>query len=155
MFSISTDNSFRITRHKMLNSIELEKLAYCYTCSTCAIKDDLDILFFLSCDFECIDKTSKYDDRSTMLIIMHDRNIELSLESLFDLKTSWSRYIFEIDPSKSISNIFYRRDKFFDILSPDNDRKCIDSCKFLEEDTLPFHDWHRCLVPKISESENS
>jgi hypothetical protein len=88
-----------------------------------------------------------------MLIIVHYGDIELIFEPLFDLETAWSSYIFEIDPSETISDIFHRCYKFIDILRPDDDRECVYSCKLLEEDTFPFHDWHTCFMAEISESE--
>ena len=139
----------------MSDSIESEKLRNRDSCSSCSVEYDLYILFLLSSDFESIDESCEYCDSSPVLIIVHDGDIELSLQSVFDLETSWCCDILEVDSTEAISDIFDRFYEFLDILRPDDDRECIDSSEFPKENTLPFHDWHRCLVSEVSESEDS
>ena len=151
--STTMDNPFRITSDKVLDSIEVEELRDSDSRGTSTIEDNLDILFFLTSHFECIDEACEDDDRGTVLIIMHDGDIEFRLQSFFDLETPRSGDILEVDPTESVGNIFDRRDKGFDILCPDDNREGIHSSKFPKKDTLPFHDGHTRLVSEISESE--
>lgn len=139
----------------MPDSIEMEELGDRHTRSTCTVENDFDIFLLLTCDLECIDESCKYYDSCPVLVIMHDGDIEFSFEPVLYLKTSWSRYILKIDTAECISDMLHSRDEFFDILRVDNNRECINSCKLLEENTLPLHDWHRCLVTEVTKSEDS
>lgn len=126
------NRSNRIYHHDISNSIEEEELAYSNSRSSYPIDDNTNILLLFPCDFQCIDESSKYYDSCPMLIIMHHRDIEFRLESLFYLKTPGCRNIFEIDSTESISNIANGFDKFFDILGSDNNRECIHITEFFE-----------------------
>ena len=134
----------------MLYPIETEEFRDRDSSSSRSVEHDFYVFFFLSCDFQRIDQSCKDSDSCPVLIIMHDRDIELRLESLFDLETPWCCDIFEIDPSESIGDIFHSFDKLLDILRPDDDRESIDSCEFFKEYTLPFHDRHARSVSEIS-----
>jgi hypothetical protein len=81
---------------------------------------------------------------------VHDRDIELSLESILYLEAARSRYIFEIYPTESVSDIFDSLYEFIYILRTYDDREGIDSCELLKKDTLPFHDRHTRLMSEIS-----
>ena len=72
----------------MLYSVEIEELTDSYSRRSCSVEYDLYVLLLLSGDFESIDKSCEYYDRCPVLIIVHDRDIELRLQSLFDLETS-------------------------------------------------------------------
>lgn len=73
----------------MLYSVEMEKFTDSDSCSACSVEYYLYIFLFLSSDFESIDQSCQYYYSRTVLIIMHDRDIELRLQSLLDLETSW------------------------------------------------------------------
>ena len=138
----------------MTYSVEMEEFAYSDSCRPSSVQNHSDIFFLLSCDFESIYESCEYHDSRPVLVIMHDRDVELSLQTLFDLEASRCRDIFEVDPTESIGDMLHRLDELFDILCADDDRKGIDSCKLLEEHTLPFHDRHTRPMSEIPESEN-
>lgn len=116
----------------MPDTIEVEELRYSDTSSPCTIEYYFDIFFLFSCNTQSIDESCEHDDSRTVLVIVHNGDVELLLESVFYLETSWSSYIFEIDTTETIGNIFDCCDELLDILSPDNNRECINSGKFLE-----------------------
>lgn len=149
------DDPLGVTRDEVLYSVEMKELTYSNSCCTCTVEYDLDIFLLFSCHLQCIDESCEDNYGSAMLVIMHHWDIELSLESILDLETPRSRDILEIDPTESIGDIFHCLDEFLCVLSPDDDRECIHSCEFLKQDTLPFHNWHRCLVSEIPETEDS
>lgn len=70
----------------MLYSIEIEELRDSDSGSSGSVEYYLDIFLFLSCDFQGIDKSCEDDYSSSMLIIVHDWDIKLCLQSLFDLE---------------------------------------------------------------------
>lgn len=90
IFTIFVDDTFCITSKKVSHSIKVEKFQNGDSGSSNSVKNYTNIFFLSSCNFQRIYKCCKCDDRSSMLIIMHNRNIEFSLQSLFDLETSRS-----------------------------------------------------------------
>ena len=86
IITIAMDDPLRITRDNMTYPIDIEELTDGDSCSSRSIEDDSDIFFFLISDFQSIDKSGKDDDRCPVLVIVHDRDIELSFQALFDLE---------------------------------------------------------------------
>ena len=121
-----------ITHNDVLYTPELKELHDSRSGCSRSVYDHAYVFFLLPCDFQAIYETGKSNNSRSMLIIMHDRDVELCLESIFDLKTSWSREIFEINPSKCESDIFDSLDNLFGILGREYDREGINSSKFLK-----------------------
>ena len=143
-----------VAHDDILYAPELKELHDGGSGSSWSVYDHAYAFFLFACDFETVYETGKSDNSRSMLIIMHDRDIELCLESIFDLKTSWGREIFEINPSKCESDVFDGLYNLFGILCREYDRKRIDSSKFLKEYTLSLHDRESCQRSDISQSED-
>ena len=86
---------------------------------------------------------------------MEYRNVELFLETLFDFEAAGSRDIFEVDPAEGRCDALDRFDDFVGVLRVQADRECVDSCEFVEQDRLAFHNRQRCFRTDIAESEDS
>lgn len=142
--------SSTIYHDNIFDPIEEKKLCYRNSCCSYSIDYHFYFFFFLSSDFERIDKSCKTNYCSSVLIIVKYGDIKLSLESLLDFKTSRSRDIFEINSSKYRSNILDSFDNFFGVLCIKHDRKCIESCKLLKESTFSFHHGKSCFRSNVS-----
>ena len=76
-----------------------------------------------------------------MLVIVHNRHIELSFERIFNIKTLWSSNIFQIYTTKARSNVQNRFNNFVRVLSCENNRKSINVGKLFKQNCLSFHNW--------------
>ncbi len=74
-----------------------------------------------------------------MLIVVKNRNVELLLESLFDLETTRRRDVFEVDTAKRGRDRLHGSHDLVRIFRIQADRKSVDARKLLEQHRLPFH----------------
>ena len=73
----------------MSDSVETEEFRDRDSSSSRSVEHYANIFFFLSGDFQRIDQSCKDSDSCPVLVIVHDRDIELSFQSFFDLETPW------------------------------------------------------------------
>lgn len=88
IFSSTMNYPFTITSDKVFYSVKGKKFCNCYTCCSSPVKYHPYILFLFSCDFQGVYECCEGHDRCSMLIIVHNRNIQFCLESFFDFETS-------------------------------------------------------------------
>ena len=67
---------------------------------TCTGYYDFDLFNFFIRQFQCIDQCSTRDDGRSMLVIMHQGNVQFCFESIFDLKCLGGLYVFKVDASE-------------------------------------------------------
>ena len=137
----------------MFHTIECEELRDGDPSRTSTIQYDSNMRDRFSGNRESIDEGCEDDDRCPMLIIVHDGNIEFRFQAFLDLETSRCGNIFKINTSESIGNIFYGRDKCFNILGTDNNRKSVNTSELPEEQTFSLHHWHTRTMSEITETE--
>jgi len=115
----------------------------------------MDILFLLANNFKCIGKTCQCDDRSTMLVIMEDRNITFFFQFLFNFETSRCGNIFQVYSTKGTGDHIDCIYNFVHIVAFNAEWKCIYITKCLEKDTFTFHNRHSGFWSNVSKSKNS
>ena len=87
-----------------------------------------------------------------MLIVVHDWNIKLFLQALFDVKTIGRLDVLKVDAPKSWSNCFYSINKFIRICRVQFKIKHINIREDFEQYALSFHHWLRRLRTYISKT---
>ena len=65
-----------------------------------SVHHDFEVAHLLANDLQRINQGSEDDDCRAVLVVMHYRNVELFLESFFNLETTRRRDIFEIDSTE-------------------------------------------------------
>ena len=99
---------------------------------TCTGYYNFDLFYFFIRQFQCIDQCSTGDDGRSMLVIMHQGNVQFCFESIFDLKCLRGLYVFKVDTSECGGNGFYSLDKFFSVFFIDFNIKNIYVCKYFK-----------------------
>ena len=87
-----------------------------------------------------VDERCRGDDRRSVLVVVHDRNVQLLDEPPFDLETFGSFYVFEIDPAEGGGDSLDGGDELLRIGRIDLDVEGIDSGEVLEKHAFALHD---------------
>ena len=95
-------------------------------------------------------KCGKHYNRSTVLVIMENRNIESLAQPSLNFKATRCRNVFKVNSAKAGSNNFNGANDFVHVLGVEADGPRIDIGKFFEQRRLAFHDRHRCLRTNVS-----
>ena len=74
-----------------------------------------------------------------MLVIVHDRYVQLFFQTLLYLETFRSLYVFQIDAAERGSYRLYRFDEFVRVFFIDFDVEYIDAGIDFKEQSLAFH----------------
>ena len=87
-----------------------------------------------------VDERCRGDDRRSVLVVVHDRNVQLLDEPPFDLETFGSFYVFEIDPAEGGGDSLDGGDELLRIGRIDLDVEGVDSGEVLEKHAFALHD---------------
>ena len=101
--------------------------------STGTIDNDFHLGDVLTCNLKRIFQTCCRDDGSTMLVVMHHRDVESLLQTLFDVEALRSLDVLQVDTTERWSNALYNFTEFFWVFFVNLDIKDIDSTINLEE----------------------
>ncbi len=95
-------------------------------------------------------------DRSAVLVVVEDRDVEPLLEPALDLEAAWGRDVLEVDPAEAGRGSPRRRRRLISIRvgRREADRPGIDAAELLEQHRLALHHGHRRLGADVSESEH-
>ena len=89
-----------------------------------------------------------------MLVVVQDRDVEVALETLFDLEATRRADVLEIDPSEPGRDPPNGVDDLVRILRPQADRVGVDVGEFLEQHRLAFHHRHGGFRPDVAQTEH-
>ncbi len=119
-----------------------------------SIDDDLDFVDLLAGDLERVVESGERDDGGTVLVVMHERDVEFGLEAFFDFETARGGDVFEVDAAEGRGDGLDRRDDFLSILRGQYDGESVDSGEFLEEHAFAFHDRESGEGADVAKAEN-
>ena len=83
-----------------------------------------------------------------------DRDVELFLEPLFDLKAARRGNVFQVYAAESCRDCLDGAHDLVRVFGVQANRKGVDSAKFFEEHCLPFHHRHGRSRPDVAEAEH-
>ena len=89
-----------------------------------------------------------------MLVIMHDWNVQFSLQATFNFKSLWGFNVFKIDSSKRRSNGLNGRYKLIHIGCVYLNIKHIDVCENLEKNGFTLHDRLACFRANVAQTKH-
>lgn len=107
---------------------------------TGAVDDDLRLVDAFPAQVHRVDERCRGDDRRSVLVVVHDRNVQLLDEPPFDLETFGSFYVFEIDPAEGGGDSLDGGDELLRIGRIDLDVEGVDSGEVLEKHAFALHD---------------
>src|SRR5690625_2779261 len=91
-----------------------------------------DLVDFFVDQFKRIEQGCCGDDRGSMLVVMHHRNIKFFFEPFLDFETFRTFDVFQIDPSESGFQCFDYIDKFIGIVDIQFEIKDVDVCIYFK-----------------------
>src|SRR5262249_40261296 len=94
-------------------------------------------------NLECVHERGEDDDRRAMLVVMHDRDVEGLLESVFDLEAAWRADVFEVDAAEAWCDRLDGPNDGVGLLRRQTDGPAVNVGELAEEHALAFHDRQR------------
>ena len=133
VFSVSMkDDAFLIATEQMGHAGGKKHTAAGGARGAESIHHDMNLIDRFPDHDECVGQGCEQHDCRSMLVVVHDRDVQRGLEATFDLETARCTDIFEIDGAESRRDGLHRSDDFVRILRVQADGPGIDSCQFLE-----------------------
>ena len=105
-------------------------------------------------DLERVDDARCRDDRSSMLVIVEDRDLHPGLQLLFDFEAGGGGDILEVDAAERGLEAGDRLNEFIDAGLVDLEIHDVDPGEFLEEGRLALHDGLRSERTDVAEAED-
>jgi len=108
----------------------------------------------LALEFKRVQQASANNDCRAVLVVMEDRNVEVSAQHLFDGEAVGRRNVFQIDATEGRGDVGHGFDKRLERRRVDLDIKNVDICKALEQHRLAFQHRLGGERPAIAKAEN-
>ena len=108
--------------------------------STGTVDNNFHVFNLLSGYFEGIQQSGARNDGRTVLVVVHDRNIQFLFQALFYLETFGCLDVFQVDTSESRCDGFYGFDELVRVFFVDFDVEYIDTGINLEQQSFTLHD---------------
>ena len=155
--AVLADNALAIAHHKIFFLETERQVETCASASssTSAVHDHLHVANALACNFNSVQEASGRNDSRTVLVIVHHRNIKLSLESVFDFEAFRSLNVFEVDATERRCNALHDFDKLLRILFVDFDVEHVNARINFEKQGLTFHHRLTSECANIAETKHS
>ncbi|MND85472.1 hypothetical protein D3C80_773990 [compost metagenome] len=138
----------------LLRAERYEEIEAGKRCRAGARRDDLDVGDRLAGQLQAIQDRGCNDDRGTVLVVMEDRDIHLLAQLALDFETFRRLDVFKVDAAEGGLERGDGRDHLVDADGIDLDIENVDTCKFLEQDSLAFHHRLGCKRADIAETED-
>ena len=141
--TVGCDNAFRVEHYDILNLRAQSHIKLCtaYGGSTCTIHNDVHICNVLASNFKSILQSCSRYDGSTMLVVVHNRNVESLLQTFFNIEAFWCLDVLKVDTTKSRSDLLYSLTELLWVFLVDLYVKHIDASVNLKQKSLAFHYW--------------
>src|SRR5574344_1695987 len=142
-FAVTCDDTFGVQHDDILFSGSQGYIELRTTDGGCTgtIHDNLHLGDVLSVYFQCILQSGSRDNSCTVLVIMHNRNIECTLQTFFNIKTLRCLDILQIDTTESRSDTLYSFAEFLRVLLSHFYIKYINTSVNLKQKAFTFHYW--------------
>ena len=108
-------------------------------CRTGTVHHDLDLRDILAVHLKGVKKTCGRDDCCTVLVVVHDRDIELLLEATLDLEALRRLDVLKVDTTECGGNCLHCLDELLGVLLIYLDIEYVYTCIYLEKESLTLH----------------
>jgi len=119
-----------------------------------AINHNLDLAKFLADYLERVVQGCQQHHGSTVLIVVHDRDVEQLLQAIFNVEAAGCADVFKVDAAKGGRDRLYATNNGIRILRSQAERPTVDVRELLEEHHLAFHDGQSSLGTKIPQPQD-
>ena len=121
---------------------------------SCTVDHHLHLGDLLTHDLQRIEQRCPGNDRRTVLVVVHHRDVEFLDQTPFDLESLRCLDILQVDPPEGGRDVFHRLDKLLGIRGIDFDVEHIDVGKYLEQKPLALHHRFGSLGSDIAQSQH-
>ena len=157
IFAVASDNTLRVEHNDVLNLCTESYVKFCTadSSSTSTIYDNLHIGNVLAGYLKSILQACSRDDSSTVLVIVHDWDIESLFQTLLDVETLRSLDVLQVDTTECRSDFLYGFTELLWIFLIDFNIEDIYTTVNLEKQTFTFHHRLSAHGTDIAKSEHS
>ena len=155
LFAAGTQRPVLIADNQVLHPCTKQHLSDSRAGASRPVYNDLNPIHLLSCQLEGIDQGGRGHNGGAVLVIMENRNIQLTLQPLLNFKTAGRAYILQIDASECGGDPLYSLYYFLCVPGIQTDGDRVHAAEFFKEDGFSLHDRHGGLRADISQSQHS
>ena len=95
------------------------------------------------------------DDSRSVLVVVHDGNVQFFFQAAFDFETFGSFDVFQVDAAESRSDSFHCCNEFFRIFLIHFNIEHVDTCINFEKQSFTFHYGFAAQCAYVTQSEHS
>ena len=119
------------------------------------VSNDFYIFDFLSGHLQGIHQSGTGDDSRSVLVVVHDGNVQFFFQAAFDFETFGSFDVFQVDAAESRSDSFHCCNEFFRIFLIHFNIEHVDTCINFEKQSFTFHYGFAAQCAYVTQSEHS
>ncbi len=124
------------------------------TGSAGAVQHDVHILHLLAHHTQSVDEGSRDHDRGAVLVIVEHRDVQLTLQGLFDFKALGALDVFEVDAAEGGGDGLAGRDDAGRVVGVDADGERVHAAELFEQHALSLHNRHAGLRADIAQTQH-
>ena len=113
-----------------------------------------DVFDVFAGELQRIDQRRRTDDGRTVLVVVHQRDVQLFLQAALDLERFRRLDVLQIDAAEGGRNGLHRGDKLVDVGGVHFDVEHVDVGEHLEQHPLPFHHRLARLRPDVAQPQH-
>ena len=151
---MATDDAFAINRHDMPSAVGMQQLDDSSASSASADHDEFAISQAAARQLGGVDQPSQYHHSRAVLVVVEDRNIQLSLQVLLNLEAFGRSDILEVNRAKAWCDRLNRSNNLLWLVHIQHDWHGIDTSKVLKQQRLTFHHRHGGFGAKVAQAQN-
>ena len=121
---------------------------------TGSVHNNLDLRDIFAYQFERVEQRGGADNGRPVLVVVHDRNIELLFQAFLYFKALGRGYVLQVYAAKGRFQNFDRTNKFIHIFGVEFQIETVNICVNLEEKPLSFHDRFSRGCADITQAKN-
>ena len=118
------------------------------------VEDHLDSADFFLDDFQAVQQGGPGNDGGAVLVVVHDGNVQLFAQPLFDVEAVGRRDVFQVDASEGGGQDLDGLNELVGVFGVQLQVEGVDVGKDFEKDALAFHDGLGGQRANVSQSQN-
>ena len=156
VLTVACDNALRVEHHDVLDLCTESNIEFgtADSSSTRTVYNNLYVLDVLASHFEGILQTGCRDDGSTVLVIVHDRDVKVLLQALLDIEALRCLDVLQVDTTECRSNTLNCFAEFLRVFLCQFDIENVDAAINLEKQSLAFHNWLSAHGANVAKTEH-
>ena len=120
-----------------------------------AVLHNFNILDAFAHHFQGVEHTGQHDDGGTVLVIVEDGDVQVTLQLSFDLEALGAADVLQVDAAEGRGNGLDSRNDFLFGFGVQADGERVHAAELLEQHALAFHDRQASLGADVAKAQHS